>query len=62
MFSSIGVIEICNALATNPQQNNVPDVATPQQWTEKRAVLKSTLWDLLGKPEQFAHFFARDAA
>jgi len=48
MLSSINTIEIRNILATDPQQNNVPDITTADQWASKRAALKNTLGDLLG--------------
>jgi len=48
MLSSIDTLEIRNVLAKDPQQSNTPDIATAEEWTAKRAVLKSTLWDLLG--------------
>jgi dienelactone hydrolase len=48
MLSSIDNLEIRNILATDPQQSNVPDITTAEEWAAKRAALKSTLWDLLG--------------
>lgn len=48
MLSSIDTLEIRNVLSTDPQQSNVPNITTAEQWAEKRVALKSTLWDLLG--------------
>jgi cephalosporin-C deacetylase-like acetyl esterase len=47
-LSSIDTLEIRNVLAKDPQQSNAPDITTAEEWAAKRAVLKSTLWDLLG--------------
>lgn len=48
MLHSVNTIEIRHVLAKDPLGSNAPDIHTTADWGTKSAVLKSTLWNLLG--------------
>lgn len=48
MLQPINNITIRQLLATDPLQNNAPNISTPEGWKEKRKVLEKTLLDLMG--------------
>lgn len=48
-LAPIDTKEIRQILASDPQQNNQPDIETPEAWEKKRETLKKTLWEFMGE-------------